>query len=144
MDRFSKTTEIDVSALNSMEEDTPKSSNAIKIVAAIFSLLLAVVIWLYVMETDTEVYEHEITVVEYELSETVNYNIKPKQTMIIKVSGTKSELADVDADDFKVIIDCSNVEKTGEIKLDVEYVYCGTADIDFTHTGKITATVAAK
>lgn len=144
MDKFSKTTEIDVSSINSMEEDTPKSGKAGKIIAAIFSLLLAVVIWIYVMETDTQIYEHEYTVAEFELSEKVNFKITPKQELVFVVSGTRSALADVDEDDLKVVIDTSSIEKTGEVVLDVEYIYTGDANISFNKTGKIKATVAAK
>ena len=55
MDKFTKTTEIDISSMSAIEEDTPKSGKWGKIVALILCLLLSVIIWVYVMETDTSI-----------------------------------------------------------------------------------------
>ena len=52
MDRFSKTTEIDISELAAIEDDTPKKSKIGNIIALILSIIIAIFIWLYVMETN--------------------------------------------------------------------------------------------
>ena len=62
MDRFSKTTEIDTAEITAatMEDDTPKKSKATNIIALVLCLLIAVIVWIFVMETDTNYIEKSL------------------------------------------------------------------------------------
>ena len=111
MDKFTKTTEIDISAMHDvMEEETPKKNKAGKIVAIIFSLIAAICIWVYAAETngsiETDTYEVQATF-DNELMDFYVY-----------VSGTNSQLADFDAKDIVII---KKTDGTGYAAQDVEH-----------------------
>lgn len=102
MDKFTKTTEIDTSDLNLLEE-TPKKSKVGKVVALIISLLLAVAIWLYVVETDTTVVDKEYTGIKVEIvNEELNGYEITADDISVTVSGTTSQLVDIDESDITV------------------------------------------
>ena len=64
MEKFTKTAQIDTTPLQLIEEDTPKTSKAGKIVALIICLLLSIGIWVYVVETDTTTHSKTYTEIE--------------------------------------------------------------------------------
>ena len=100
MDRFSKTTEIDISELAAIEDDTPKKSKIGNIIALILSIIIAIFIWLYVMETN--VLTEQINIDDIYVYSYSDVNI-PIEKRPIKVSGMRRYLVDFDKDDFKII-----------------------------------------
>ena len=128
MDRFSKTTEIDTSevAAATMEEDTPQKSKVNNIIALVVCLLIAVVIWLFVMEKDTELMEKKFEGVpvysDYtEVVSTTNADIT--------VNGIRKNIVDLKSEDFKI------VEVNGQYEI---FLIGGKADI-FALTNESTA-----
>ena len=85
MDKFSRTTEIDTTGvLNAIEQDTPKKSRTGNIIAFVLCVLAAIVIWLYVMDTDAEIIENEyLDVVDYEIEFEVSSNIQEANKTIL-------------------------------------------------------------
>lgn len=110
MDKFTKTTEVDISNMGLIEEETPQKSKAGKIIAMIISLLLAVSIWLYVVETDDTLVEKEFNNVEVKI---VNLSADREivaDPVTVILTGTKSKLVDIDEDDIIVEIDADKIE----------------------------------
>ena len=110
MDKFTKTTEVDISNMGLIEEETPQKSKAGKIIAMIISLLLAVSIWLYVVETDDTLVEKEFNNVEVKI-----VNLSADQEIVadpvtVILTGTNSKLVDIDEEDIIVEIDADKIE----------------------------------
>lgn len=86
MDKFTKTTEIDISTMHDvMEEETPKKNNFAKIIAIIVAFIVAVVFCVYIMDTDTT------PIVE-------SYQVQVEGTediVTVQVKATNSQLADI-------------------------------------------------
>ena len=108
MEKFTKTTEIDISAMNEIEDEAPKKSNVGNVIAIIVCLLLAILIWVFVIETDdsltSKVYKVNVTdtVDGYEI---VNTSIN------VEIRATRSDLADLSKDEIIVIIDKTALNK---------------------------------
>lgn len=95
MAEFTKTTEIDISAMHEViEEETPKKNKWRWILSIIISIVLAFIVWLYVTEVSTD--EH--TKVFYDI-QVVNAE---NETVNVAVTGTYSELADLKKDHIVV------------------------------------------
>ena len=98
MDKFTKTTEIDISAMNEMEDETPKKSNVGKIIALIICLIASIFIWLLVMETDNTKIEKEFkdvaVVVSYKSAQNPDYEIIV-EPVDVTISATRSDMADL-------------------------------------------------
>ena len=115
MDKFTKTTEVDISNMGLIEEDTPQKSKAGKIIAIIISLLLSISIWLYVVETDkTEVEEVYENIVVHVLNEPDGYKVKAENVTVI-LTGTNSKLVDIDEADIIVEIKADNLTEEDTI-----------------------------
>lgn len=108
MEKFTKTTEIDISAMNEIEDEAPKKSNVGNVIAIIVCLLLAILIWVFVIETDdsltSKVYKVNVTdtVDGYEI---VNTSIN------VEIKATRSDLADLSKDEIIVTIDKTALNK---------------------------------
>ena len=108
MEKFTKTTEIDISAMNEIEDEAPKKSNVGNVIAIIVCLLLAILIWVFVIETDdsltSKVYKVNVTdtVDGYEI---VNTSIN------VEIRATRSDLADLSKDEIIVTIDKTALNK---------------------------------
>ena len=108
MEKFTKTTEIDISAMNEIEDEAPKKSNVGNVIAIIVCLLLAILIWVFVIETDdsltSKVYKVNVTdtVDGYEI---VNTSIN------VEIKATRSDLADLSKDEIIVMIDKTALNK---------------------------------
>ena len=108
MEKFTKTTEIDISAMNEIEDEAPKKSNVGNVIAIIVCLVLAILIWVFVIETDdsltSKVYKVNITdtVDGYEI---VNTSIN------VEIKATRSDLADLSKDEIIVTIDKTALNK---------------------------------
>ncbi|MBQ3041002.1 MAG: hypothetical protein IKA43_04575 [Clostridia bacterium] len=102
MDRFSRTTEIDTAEIvaATMEDDTPKKSKASIIIAIIVCLFVAVVIWLWVMEADTEITSKGFDDIPVYTAIT---DTTPLKTIDITVNGIRKNIIDFKAEDFKII-----------------------------------------
>lgn len=95
MAEFTKTTEIDISAMHEViEEETPKKNKWRWILSIIISIVLAFIVWVYVTEVSTD--EH--TKVFYDI-QVVNAE---NETVNVAVTGTYSELADLKKDHIVV------------------------------------------
>lgn len=104
MDKFTKTTEVDISNMGLIEEETPQKSRVGKIIAMIISLILAVSIWLYVVETDDTLVEKEFTNVEVKIVNlSADLDIVADPVTVI-LTGTNSKLVDIDEEDIIVEI----------------------------------------
>lgn len=122
MDKFSKTTEIDISDAMGIEDDTPKKSKKGKIIAVILSVLIAICIWLYVMQTDTTLYERDYKDISVTVVNENGYNVTVSDTVTVTLKGMKSTLADIKKSDITVQADASSVVSEGEIELALECV----------------------
>jgi len=102
MDKFTKTTEIDISAMNEMEDETPKKSNVGTVIALIICLIASIFIWLLVMETDTTLIEKQFDDVSVQVvGEIEGYDIIVSP-VDINVKATRSDMADLTKDDIKL------------------------------------------
>ena len=123
MDKFTKTTEIDISNLSLMEEETPQKSKIGKVIAIIISLLLAVSVWVYVAETDQTSVEKEFDGVAVTvINNNEKFNITADNVSVVLV-GTNSQLVDLKASDIVVIIDAEKVTKAGDYSIFAHEVY---------------------
>ena len=110
MDKFTKTTEVDISNMGLIEEETPQKGKAGKIIAMIISLLLAVSIWLYVVETDDTLVEKEFSNVEVKVVNlSADRDIVADPVTVI-LTGTNSKLVDIDEADIIVEIDADKIK----------------------------------
>ena len=130
MDKFTKTTSTDISSMHTVEEETPNTSKAGKVVAFIICLLLAVSFWVYVSETSTETYEKDfddVTVIAISTNE--KFNIQADSVDVV-VTATKSQIADLSNEKIIVEIDASGITSSGEHSVEIKRVYIdGGAEI---------------
>ena len=125
MDKFTKTTEIDISAMTEMEDETPKKSSAGKVIAMIFCLIFAIIIWLFVMEIDSSIQEREYNNISILKDNNVGYTITGEETIDIILTGLNKELADIDRDEIKVYLQVDSLdvvlgeEKEYPVKIDL-------------------------
>ena len=97
MTKFTKTTEIDISAMQDIiEEETPKRSKLSFVLPIIISIVLAFFIWIYVTENSDDLNTKSITGVSFPDEEI---------TFDIVVEGTYSALADINEDSFEIKAD---------------------------------------
>ena len=116
MDKFTKTTEIDISAMHDvMEDETPKKNKTGKIIAIIISLIAAICIWVYATETngsiETDTYEVQAAFDNEALE------------FYVYVSGTESQLADFDESKIVIVKNSDggySAEKIEHYTIDVE------------------------
>ena len=95
MAKFTKTTEIDISAMHEViEEETPKKSKWRWILSIIISIILAFIVWVYVTEVSTDEHTKVFHNIEVENSD---------ETVNIVVSATYSELADLEKSHIVVV-----------------------------------------
>ncbi len=128
MDKFTKTTEIDISAMKDMEDETPKKSNVGKIIAMVICLIASIFIWLLVMEIDdTKIqkeYKDIAVQIVYEDSQNPEYEIVADK-IDVTIEATRSDMADLSKEGItlKVYIpkDFSYVE--GEQRLPVKSTF---------------------
>ena len=93
MAEFTKTTEIDISAMHEViEEETPKRSKLALVLPIIISVILAFFVWIYVTENSDDVKTKTFTV------QVPNEEI----TLDIEVEGTYSALADINEGSFQI------------------------------------------
>ncbi len=107
MDKFTKTTEIDISAMNEMEDETPKKSSAGKVIAMIFCLIFAIIIWFLVMELDTSKQERKFENISVEIIGGEDYLIQGDLSVDVVFVGTNKELASIKKDEIKATLDLS-------------------------------------
>ena len=99
MAKFTKTTEIDISAMHEVvEETTPKKSKFKLVLSIVISVLIAFIIWIVATEISTDTHEKTYTGIEV---------LNSEETIEVKVKGTYSALADVKKEHF-------HVEKVGD------------------------------
>lgn len=98
MDKFTKTTEIDISAMKDMEDETPKKSNVGKIVAMVICLIASIFIWLLVMEIDDTQIEKEFKDISvqivYDGEQNSEYEIIAEK-LDVTIEATRSDMADL-------------------------------------------------
>lgn len=104
MDRFSRTTEIDTAeiAAATMEDDTPKKSKITNIIVLVLCLLISVIIWLMVMETNTDIMEKEYNNIPVFADYVSTTPVEYKQ---ITVKGVRKNIIDLKSSDFTIIIE---------------------------------------
>ena len=122
MDKFAKTTEIDISNMT-FEEEPPQKHKAGKIIAIILSLLISVAIWLYVIETDETKIEKEFKDVSVNIiNSNDTFNITPENANVVLI-GTTSQLVDIEKSDIIIEIDASQIKEVGRYDVIAKSVY---------------------
>ena len=109
MDKFTKTTEIDISAMTEMEDETPRKSSVGKVVAMIFCLIFAIIIWLFVMEIDTSIQEREYKNISILITDDTGYVVTGEKSIDVVLTGLNSELADIEKDQIKAYLKVSSL-----------------------------------
>lgn len=132
MDKFTKTTEVEFANMNSVEEETPQKSKVGKIVAIVISLLLSVIAWVYVAETDDTEVEKEfknIKVVVLDANE--QFDIIADNVSLTLI-GTNSQLVDVNTADIVVTVNALSArhgDDTDYYAVSNSISYDGAADV---------------
>lgn len=123
MDKFTITTENDISNMNLVEEETPQKNRTAQVIAIIISILLSVAIWLYVMETDETKIEKEYEQVTVNIvNSNEQFNITAQDVDVILI-GTNSQLVDIEKSDIIVEIDSSEIKEAGDYSVVAKTVY---------------------
>ncbi len=123
MDKFTKTTEIDISNMNLIEEEPPQKSKIGKIITIIVSLLLSITLWLYVIETDETKIDKEFDDIQVNIvNATEQFNITADNVSVV-LTGTNSQLVDVEKSDIIVEIDAEEIKKSGDYTVMAHKVY---------------------
>ena len=122
-DKFTKTTETDISNMTLMEEETPQKSKVGTVISIIISLILSVSLWLYVVDTDDNKIEKAFDDIEVQIiNPNSEYDITAERVTVILV-GTKSQLVDVYASEIIVEINGDDISKEGESQIKAHNVY---------------------
>ena len=109
MDKFTKTTEGELSNVNLVEEEAPKKSRIGTVVAIIVSLLLAISAWLYVVnEATSEMEFNDVKVIV--LDESGKFNIIA-ENVSVTLCGTNSQLVEVDPSKIVVKVNALSQRK---------------------------------
>ena len=123
MDKFTKTTEIDISNMNLIEEEPPQKSKIGRIITIIVSLILSVTLWLYVTETDEAKIDKEFNDIQVNIVNTTEqFNITADNVSVV-LTGTNSQLVDVEKEDIIVEIDAEKIIKSGDYTVMADKVY---------------------
>ncbi len=109
MDKFTRTTEMDISAMHEVKEAAPKKNRIGSIVAIVFCLFIAVIIWLYAMEVDVAMHTREYNDVSVELIGNADYDISGDLNVDVVLVGANSNLVDIKKDDIRVVLDFSKI-----------------------------------
>lgn len=126
MDKFTKTTEIDISAMVDMEDETPKKSKAGTIVALIVCLIVSLFIWVFVMETDSSLIEKTYDDISVTITNnTENLNITAEDVSVA-IKATRSDFADLKKQDITAVLDASNVHISGKQMANVKIIINST------------------
>ncbi len=105
-----------------------KTSSFQNVVAKVLCVLAAVVLWFYVVGTDTAIEEKKLTDVPIDIKNVAaleeNFGLSVisgyDYTVDITVSGANSEISRLSLDDVSVFVDVSHVESAGEYTLEVK------------------------
>ena len=143
MDKFTKTTEIDISAMTDMEEETPKKSNVGNIIAMICCFIFAIVIWFFVMEGDSSTSERKFKDVPVSVYNCNELNIDEDITLDVVIEGVNKELAEIDKSMIEVILDFSEQQVSyGQSEYTVKINFSGDVGESINvKTNKINLTV---
>lgn len=128
MDKFTKTTEIDISAMNEMEDETPKKSRVGTIVALIVCLFVSLFIWIFVMETDTSLVEKDFENISVTIINNKNNFEITAEDITVAVKATRSDFADFKKQDIMVTLDASTVTLPGKQNAQIEIKINSTGD----------------
>lgn len=122
-DKFTKTTETDISNMSLMEEETPQKSKAGTIITIIISLILSVSLWLYVVDSDDKKIEKAFDDIEVQIiNANPDYVISAENVTVVLI-GTKSQLVDVEESEIIVEINGNDIYKTGSYNIKAHNVY---------------------
>ncbi len=128
MDKFTKTTEIDISAMNDMEDETPKKSKVGTVVALIVCLFVSLFIWVFVMETDTSLIEKEYDDISVTIKNNSNNFDITADAMSIAIKATRSDFADLKKQDIMIVLDASTITTAGKQNAQVDIQINSTGD----------------
>ena len=109
MEKFTKTTEMDISAMSEMENPTPQKNKLGSIISIIFCLLIAVVIWLFAMENDVTEHTREFDNIQVNLIGNDGYLVSGNLNIDVVLVGTNKDLADIEKEDIYVVLDFSKI-----------------------------------
>ena len=96
MDRFSKTTEIDVSNSTNIEDNTPRKRIITSIIAIVICLIISLGVWLYVVEIDNELRTKSYSNISVYSGETV------VETVNLDLNGIRRQLIDISKSDIRI------------------------------------------
>ena len=146
MDKLTKSAEVNSFDSSSLEEETSKKSKVTKVIALVISLLLAVAIWLYVVETDETIFEEEFVVDVEILNADSAYEITANDVTVV-VKGTTSQLVDIDKSDIIVKVDMDSLEKpisVGKVDVKAEVSVSNDSSVTIKNPESITVTLDIK
>lgn len=109
------------------ETTSEKAHGSHDFIAKIVCLLLALIIWLYVMEVENPDWEEEYTGIPVELANTDEIEIDHDLTIYggysatveITLRGRRNQLSNITADDIKATADVSEISEPGEYTLPI-------------------------
>lgn len=114
MDKFTKTTEMDISAMNEAEEEASKKNKGKSKIGTIISIILcmfvAVAIWLFAMESDDSLYSRTYKDINVNLIGNDGYEVSGDLCVDVVLLGTNSELADIEREEIEVNLDFSKLK----------------------------------
>ena len=120
MDKFTKTTEMDISAINDSDEKSTKKNKLGSIVSIIFCLLIAVIIWLFAMENDTTEYTRVYSDIYVNINSVDGYEISGDLYIDVTLVGINKDLIDIDKNDICVTLDIDKI-KDNIVNTESEY-----------------------
>ncbi len=105
-----------------------KSSRFQNVVAKVLCVLAAIVLWFYVVGTDTAIEEKKFTDVPIDIKSVValedNFGLSVisgyDYTVDLTVSGANADISRLSLDDVSVFVDVSHIEAAGEYSLEVK------------------------
>lgn len=114
MDKFTKTTEMDISAMNEAEEEASKKNKGKSKIGTIISIILcmfvAVAIWLFAMESDDGLYSRTYKDINVNLIGNDGYEVSGDLCVDVVLLGTNSELANIEREEIEVNLDFSKLK----------------------------------
>ncbi len=115
-------------------------------VLKVVSVFVALLVWLYVIyiedpEIETTIDDVLVTYSEADLADNLSLINQSIETVNVKISGNRSDVMDIEADDINAVLDLSSVTKSGEFENLKINVSTSDKKIDIVDSSKTKASV---